>query len=514
MQRLTRLGSVTIGLMGVALGLAGCAKETSKTEAATAETPMLSGKMFVDAKGELSPELRGVVKRGPDYVPIAEDPEQLFDRLQGSMADRRAAAWKIVEQMISPQSFTANGVMFQIPLWHTWYEGASNSSDDPQNPQVPVNAEVYQKIDLFYSKLKACKQVAGGKCAKTYDQLAEETMNDVGGGTGSKNMVSSLTDANMKQTLAQLAGVADEHLGTGFTVFSPSFVGHLLAQSKGVMNCADKAPQFKADTPPPSATQFSPCLTEFPRSAVMVKAQWTPEDFANAAHVTDSNRMGNLFNEPRWGRGTPAPFDAKKMYTIETKEGHKWGLRSIHFSTKDTREWVWITLWWDPQPNTDFGQDRPASISGVWANYKMCVTSSFNERDPQPWQSFTASAPLLAGALKANYSALAAANTAAGGDPNHLTTWCSNPNVEVHPQNHKTNCIGCHQYAGSWNAATNDMTEFDQTYQPNDVNFPQQGRDRHRRTFLSDFTWGVALYENIPNRVRAARSRYGITATE
>jgi hypothetical protein len=490
------------------LALQGCSKSGQVGDTATTQPPILSGKLFTNEKGELSPELRSLVKRGADYVPISSDPQALFDKLQGSMSDRRKSAWQIVERLIAPQTFAINGTEYQIPLWHTWYEGSS------------VNPEFYNKIDLFYSKFKACKQAASdGKCSKDYDQLAEATMNDVQGKADPKNIANTLTDANMKQMLAQLAdksknGVGD-HLGTGFTLFSPSFVKHVLSQSKGLMNCeADHAKKFRPETPPPSLTQFSPCITEFPSSGVMVKALWTDESVPNAAHDTSETAMGALFGQPSWPAAKSVPFDSSKMYSIETREGTKFGLRSIHFSTKDTREWIWVSLWWDPKPNSDFGEDRPASITGVWANYKMCVTSSFNERDPAPWKSFETSAPDLAKSIKANYNQLDAANREAGGDPGHLTTWCSNPNVETHPHNNNTNCIGCHQYAGSWNQVSGALTEFDQTFQVNDPNFPQQGRDRYRKTFLSDFGWGLALYEGIPARIRNFRKRYGIAPDE
>lgn len=502
-----RYGLAAATTIGMIVALQAC-KPSGQTVASSPSPPILSGRLFTDKQGELSPELRGLIKRGTDYQPIGGDSQALFDKLQGSMAERRKVAWSIVEKLIAPQTVVIDKVNYQIPLWHTWYEGSQG------------NPEFYGKIDLFYAKMNACKQAEKDKkCPKSYDELAAETMNDNKGAPQSKNLASTLTDANMKQTLAQLAGangnVQADALGTGFTLFSPSFVQHVLAQSKGLMNCeADYAKKYTAAWPAPSDSQFSPCMTEFPTSAVMVKALWSDESQPNVAHDTTASGLTALFGQSAWPAGKNVPFDASKMYTVETKEGTKFGLRSIHFSTKDVREWIWISLWWDPEPNTDFGADRPASIKGVWANYKMCVTTSFNERDPAPWKSYEASAPSLAAALKANYDSLAAANIKAGNDPNHLTTWCTNPNIEVQENNNVTNCIGCHQYAGSWSTRTNSLTAFDETFAPDDKLFPQQGRDRARNTFLTDFAWGVARYEQIPRRIRTSRTRYGIAATE
>jgi hypothetical protein len=58
---------------------------------------------------ELSPEARMLIKRGPDYVPIAvtdNNSQPLFDRLERSMADRRTTAWQIVEKLLAPQKLT------------------------------------------------------------------------------------------------------------------------------------------------------------------------------------------------------------------------------------------------------------------------------------------------------------------------------------------------------------------------------------------------------------------------
>lgn len=507
-RKIVQMKAVIVVPLIATLALHGCSQNDQDNQS-TLPPPMLSGKLFANEKGEISEELRGLVKRGTDYRPIDDDPTQLFGDLEKSMSKRREVAWGIVEQMIAPQTLSIDDTEYNIPLWHTWYEGARG------------NPEFYSKIDIFYGKMKACKKKSDdGKCKKSYRQLAEETLKGATGKAESKNFGSSLTDANMSQILEQQKKVFEKglkgHEGTGFTLFSPSFVQHVLEESKGVMNCeTDHAPKTEPNTKPPSAEQFSPCMREFPRSAVMVKASWQPDvDKGMPFHDTTDTAMTNLFNLSGWPQSQTATYDARKMYTVETREGRLYGLRSIHFSTKDTREWIWVSLWWDPKPNSDFGQDRPDSIDGVWANYKMCVTSAFNEKDPTPWKGFEKDAPLLAKAIKANYDTLVSANSAANGSRDNLTTWCSNPNVETDQQNHKTNCIGCHQYAGSWSKSDNALTLYEQTLVPRDRNFPQLGRDRHRETFLSDFAWGVALYENVPKRIATFRKSYGIEKDE
>ena len=71
----------------------------------------------------------------------------------------------------------------------------------------------------------------------------------------------------------------------------------------------------------------------------------------------------------------------------------------------------WDGLSEDGGTAEDYGRDRPASLSeGVWGQYKMCAAVAFGD------------------------------------------TWCSNPYIETDPGLVQTNCIGCHQLAGSGTA--------------------------------------------------------------
>ena len=105
--------------------------------------------------------------------------------------------------------------------------------------------------------------------------------------------------------------------------------------------------------------------------------------------------------------------------------------------TKDVREWVWVSLWWDPTAKTeDFGSDQPASLAafnnGVWKNYKMCVVSALAEKDPQPWATYTGSNETLAESIKAVYDAIQKeVDTGAESDPAALTTLFDDPPVPL-----------------------------------------------------------------------------------
>jgi hypothetical protein len=456
---------------------------------------VLSAAGIKDAPGEASPEMRLSIGRGADYEPIDEDPEKLFASLEGSMKLRRDTAWRIVEGMLQPQKITFKGDTYDVPLWHTWYEGAS------------ANPEVARKIERFIARVKACR--ADQNCKASFDDLAKEVV----AATDKKDLADSLTTANMRQVLRQSEGFRSgpEELGQGFTLFSPSFVEHVLAHARDIDLCNINGPGGKSpwSEPPPSSSQFSHCIAEFPRSAVMVKANWEEVATAGRHHDTDAAAMTAVIKGGTWKQEDfkPAEVGDGDMYMIVTKEGDRFGLKSIHFSTKDVRPWVWISLWWSPDPNSDFGQDRPASLAkyngGVWSHYKMCVTSSFAEGDAQPWAAF-ASQPTLAASLKATHEALSAQ---AGPAPyDKPTTWCSNPNLEFHEGNGRTNCIGCHQYSSTWNTLTNKEVEFSDTYDAAQAaEYPQFGRALRRRNFPAEFAWSFAM--EFPFNIQQAKQK-------
>lgn len=438
------------------------------------------------------------VGRGGDYVPSSEDEATLSKRLRRSMHDRRVFAWKLVEQMLKPQKVKkAEGDDFyDVPLWQTWYEGMA-PSDGP--------SELKPIIELYISKL-ALNPNADRK------QLIKEAMDEY----HTKNFLNTLTNQNFERILFQHkdSNLPAEFGGRGFTLFSPSFVEHLMAEAQGVDEC--KVTQNPADKDPPSPTDFSYCISEFPRSAVMVKTTWN--DLSKGVPVVDTSAaaVAAAIKEGTW----PGPSHPRKkmltmahpgessIYTNISTTGTKYGLTAIHFSTKDVREWVWVSLWWDPNATNDYGADRPASIDayngGVWKNYKMCVVTAFTEDDSQPWKTYTGSMKSLGGSIQSAYQALQeqisdGADEVAGANPNDLgdlgpwpapynkmTTWCSNPRLESHVGNARTSCIGCHQFSfTNTGGGTNPVFIEAATHGHN----AQFGRAQSRKNFPADFAW-------------------------
>jgi len=214
------------------------------------------------------------------------------------------------------------------------------------------------------------------------------------------------------------------------------------------------------------------CLAgEMPRDAVLVKADWRRKlSGANLPYFdTSAARMRErLALDADWANGDgSADPDASQIYTVTLPSGGEFRLPALHVMTKELDHWLWITLWWSPDPDSDFGADRPATIAalpGPWRNYKMCVTSAYLEGDPDP----------RGGAAGSLGDALAAVSHE--GAP----SWCSNPYLELGAGNAATNCIGCHQHGG---------TEL--TPEAILATEPHHGATRVRNNFFTDYLWAI-----------------------
>lgn len=230
-----------------------------------------------------------------------------------------------------------------------------------------------------------------------------------------------------------------------------------------------------------SRPTWSACLqAPFAGDAAVVKTEWRRAQFGRQLPVYDTSaeRMAQRLvpgQDPDWadgdGEADPGPDE---IHTLTLPNGNRFRLAGMHIMTKELDHWLWITLWWSPEPTTDFGADRPATIralGGPWTNYKMCVVTIFAESDPDPTGGFADTAPSLA-------HALAAVHTGEGNP-----SWCSNPYIENGAGNAGTNCIGCHQHGGT------DMDFQGMLTGPTAL--PAHGRTQVRNNFPTDYSWAV-----------------------
>jgi hypothetical protein len=214
-----------------------------------------------------------------------------------------------------------------------------------------------------------------------------------------------------------------------------------------------------------------------PADAVLIKADWRRAQFGATLPTYDTSgpRMAvrlRADGQHEWGPGdgqaAPGPGD---IYTVTTPTGATYRLAALHIMSKELTHWMWITLWWSPDPDTDFGADRPAAIAALgapWRHYKMCAVTGYTEGDADP----------RGGQPGSLGDALAAVHRGAG-----APTWCSNPYLESGAGNAATNCIGCHQHGGA------DLVPED--ILGDGAAFPHHGTTRVRNNFATDYLWAL-----------------------
>jgi hypothetical protein len=213
---------------------------------------------------------------------------------------------------------------------------------------------------------------------------------------------------------------------------------------------------------------------ELPADAVLIKAEWRRAQFGATLPTYDTTgaRMAARLRadgQAEWGPGDgQADPGADDIYTVTTPDGASYRLAGLHILSKELEHWMWVTMWWSPDADSDFGADRPAVIAGPWRNYKMCAATDYADGDPDA----------RGGAAGSLGDALAAVRRGTDGP-----SWCSNPYIEQGPGNAATNCIGCHQHGGTALVAEDVLDDPDR--------FPHRGTTRVRNNFPADYLWAV-----------------------
>ena len=471
--------------------------------------PVLSA---VQPQGEVGIEAtwqgRLVLGVPDDYVPLnlkkaGLSERELFSRLRDNMKYRREFGWEVVKDVLEPTRIAVPGGVNDVPKWLTWYELRPTH-------EAPALVQDYFEI----------RRESPGM---TKPEAADAAMHRHSDSHGIAARAEDFT-----QILNQFRGLDKETLpeeltARGRTVFSKSFLKHILVHADEIIACDPGTQSPDIELPGDS---FSHCIPEFPRSAVMVKTTWKNLSDAVPVHDTSAEGMATVMKDGTW-LGPQRNNEPKRgrMFIVNADDGspngQDFGLTGIHFVTKDVREWVWVSLWWDPNPRDDFGADAPVEElkgfnHGVWANYKMCVQSAFVEGDSQPGSHYAATHASLGKSLDATLNAVLYQIRNGGGPAllpdgrrrapgndmgpwdfppaSDATTWCSNPNIETHPGNGRTSCVGCHQLSAANHPAPGGRTRIGPVLFGD---LPQFGRTKVRQNFPADFAWSYEDWRDL-----------------
>ena len=429
-----------------------------------------------DSSAALSVVDRSLIGGPADYAPDLGLPRR-ESALSLSQRARREAAWSIAARVVAPIELTGSlGAMGRaLPSWQTWHH-----RDDL--------TRIFRRL---YPELTPDERV--GRAALDPALLDQAWAWNDGAVADFDEWTSERLEAyeTAIDDAATLAGVG----GVYRVGYAPGASRHALESYAEVLACrgSDERVESVPEVPSEptavgacgSAPSFEPaCLQgQFPESAVLVKATWQRLDAGTplVAYDTSAESLERKLSPEggfAWGDGDrPAQPADGEMYTLELPNGNRFGLTGLHIMTKELEHWVWVTLWWSDRPDEDFGADRPGDFPAAFARYKLCSVVAFEEGDAEPSGGFDGDHESLA-------HALAAVHSGAGGP-----TWCSNPYIERGAGNAATNCVGCHQHAGTA-LRSEDILASPEA-------FPDFSRTEQRPSFPSDYVFSLRLGDDL-----------------
>ncbi|MBW2461202.1 MAG: hypothetical protein JRH11_06120 [Deltaproteobacteria bacterium] len=469
-----------------------------------------------------------------EAVPYASDPSIAAreEKLQVSQSERRALGWDVAQRALRPVAVDGLAEAHDVPLFQTFYDredlqrvvgrisevrgaGALGPFTEAElddafewNASSVFEQEAWpaDRLADYIASMDSEERVrgAGGIERITYGPLAarhllsshERTGLCLAEGAPEWHEAGPESSGDPLTERVELSTCGTERLGPYRVAPGGSFradiegdveVTMLGAPGAACTNsaCEAEGPAFielvaRPRTATPSAVvvtydareaPYIPCIDDgFPMGSVIFKADYRRVGFGVQLPVFDTSAetlSKLLAGDGDWGDGeAQADPGSDEIFTLEVPGGNRFRLAALHVMTKELDHWVWVTMWWSDQPDVDFGADRPAALDGtLWANYKMCAATDFAESDVDPTGGVPE--PSLG-------QALAAVHEGVGGP-----SWCSNPYLERGVGNGPTNCVGCHQHAGT------DLSVEEILLRAN------HGRDLERNNFPSDYTFAA-----------------------
>ncbi len=344
-------------------------------------------------------------------------------RLEVDMTYRRQMAWKLMSLLFAD---IKNLSGFAIPAWQTFY-----SFDDAQRMARTWHAHP----DVAFAELE--------------DMHASQLRNmPVWQGDAFNEWLARILNP------LQLRGVT----GLMRTLYDAHTLASLFGSAERLKDCE----KIVSNTSESDEQEFAPCLEQpLDRSTLIVKAAWQrlehqrqiPAYLTNVASLRQKMSRG----QREWRADLSVQITDDEIYTIELRDGSRFGLVGLHVMSKLLPNWWWMSLWWSPDTQSEFAQDKPSS-DAIWQRevmqkYQLCTVTAHRE---------------------------AATSSGLPGDP---YSWCSNPYLEKGHNNMVTNCIGCHQHAGTNLAQEEILNRMDQS--------AEAALGQTRKNFPADYVWSL-----------------------
>ncbi len=358
----------------------------------------------------------------------------------------RSLGWELGTAFFSPHSlsYLSNFSQPQVPEFLTWF---------PINEVIRLMNQGFPVLNIGHAELEK--------------KLDPSTLQNLF--LWNTNLVGKLPSWSESRFLIwEKQFTKTEHLHSlndlSRVLLNPKAVEHILNQSIYANDCLRNQDSFFDVLPVTDSTNHSPCFSEeFPKGSVIAKLNWTSlDEFQFKAYRTHPEELMNLIGNDQadWNdlSSVVDPPTGKDAIVAQLPTGKRFALTGIHFMVKNQADWTWITFWWSPEGYSSFKQDRPETFE--YGNYSQCTVvadrmkTPANKEDLKQW----------IGVLSENQS--------------ERETWCSNPYLEHGEGNVGTNCIGCHQYAGS--STSEEMV------------LRNSQRKIIRNNFPSDYVWSFS----------------------
>lgn len=391
--------------------------------------------------------------------PALSLPSEISDKnsaeVIASLRLTREKAWKIFGQVIADETLTiqmpdGETKSTQIPRFMTWYSledtnrlfafGLESLTPEAQAAGLPLSSDQWVSSEQrLLTELKSLPKPVHKKWETFFSINPELSREAILGATGLPR-----------------------------TLFNRELIQAGAKQYASLQEC------FPNQVKPASHQASPPCFKEkLPSTSFTIKTNWLNTASGFRQYATDGEALTSVMNsaDASWDNLqeiAPVPENIVKA----TMNGKSFVLGGLHIVSKEFDDWIWISAWWSAKPNEDFGEDRPDFIQKLgapWNQYKICAVSSYVQ-DAKELDEIAKSNPSLAAAYRAVLNESGA-------------SWCSNPYIERGINNQKTNCIGCHQFAGT------DVSQMDIISDAS--RFPHFGNTKQREDFPADYIWSA-----------------------
>ena len=316
------------------------------------------------SKVDALPQARAILGPAHTWPPLELDAITLNE----SMTARRSAGWATVARalqrvpVIDPSTGEpmrdSRGEVMSLPMWQTWYE---------LNEFRKMMEDLWAQLTPEQKQQRRSDPELVDNIMRKHHQrklLSKWTRPDPEGKTRFQRLLSQIRSP---EELSALNGVS----GQGYTLHSPEVIRHYLLHFGEAVACQGQPPTHATEN---NDADLATCFggKPFPKGAASVKATWNNGNDGIAAFDTSAAGLSRMLSqsEPTWRpqRSEPLHYpNAESIYSSyvfeDDRPGPTFRLTGLHITTKDIPEWLWVSLWWAPNPDEDFGEDRPTSLA-------------------------------------------------------------------------------------------------------------------------------------------------------